>query len=78
MFFNYEQRNINNLNVVSATTVDPTTFAVVPFSQAVPNPDFRINLSQRVDYQVSDSTSCPFVISIIGRLRITRAWARSI
>src|ERR1700760_1213454 len=55
MYFNYEQRNINNLNVVSATVVDPTTFEVVPFSQAVPNPDFRINLSQRVDYQVSDS-----------------------
>src|SRR5579872_7425781 len=35
MFFNYEQRNINNLNVVSATVVDPTTFEVVPFSQAV-------------------------------------------
>jgi hypothetical protein len=53
VFFNYEQRNINNLNVVSATVVDPTTFAVVPFSQAVPNPDFRINLSPRLDYQVS-------------------------
>ena len=57
MFFNYEQRNINNLNVVSATVVDPTTFAVEPFSQAVPNPDFRINLSQRVDYQVSETNT---------------------
>src|SRR5580700_3729458 len=55
MFFDYEQRNINNLNVVSATVVNPTTFAVEPFSQAVTNPDFRINLSQRVDYQVSES-----------------------
>jgi Carboxypeptidase regulatory-like domain len=53
IFFNYEQRNINNLNVVSATVIDPTTFAVTPFSQAVPNPDFRINLSPRLDYQVS-------------------------
>ena len=33
--------------------VDPTTFEIVPFSQAVPNPDFRINLSPRLDYQVS-------------------------
>ena len=57
MFFNYEQRNINNLNVVSATVVNPTTFAVVPFSQAVPNPDFRINLSPRVDYQVSETNT---------------------
>ena len=53
LFFNYEQRNINNLNVVSAQIVDPTTFAVTPFSAAVPNPDTRINLSPRLDYQVS-------------------------
>jgi hypothetical protein len=53
MFFNYEQRNINNLNVVSAQIVDPTTFLITPFSQAVPNPDTRINLSPRLDYQVS-------------------------
>jgi hypothetical protein len=57
MFFNYEQRNINNLNVVSAQVVDPTTFEVVPFSQAVPNPDTRINLSPRLDYQVSASNT---------------------
>jgi hypothetical protein len=53
IFFNYEQRNINNLNVVSARVVDPTTFQVAPFSQAVPNPDTRINLGPRLDYQVS-------------------------
>jgi hypothetical protein len=53
IFFNYEERNINNLNVVSAIIVDPTTFAITPFSQAVPNPDTRINLSPRLDYQVS-------------------------
>src|SRR6202040_136457 len=48
IFFNYEQRNINNLNVVSAQIVDPTTFLVTPFSAAVPNPDTRINLSPRL------------------------------
>jgi len=53
MFLNYEQRNINNLNVVSAQVVDPNTFVITPFSQAVPNPDTRINLSPRLDYQVS-------------------------
>ena len=57
MFFNYEQRNINNLNVVSAQVVDPTTFEIVPFSQAVPNPDFRINLSPRLDYQVNGNNT---------------------
>ena len=57
MFFNYEQRNINNLNVVSAQIVDPTTFAITPFSQAVPNPDTRINLSSRLDYQASSGNT---------------------
>jgi hypothetical protein len=57
IFFNYEERNINNLNVVSAQVVDPTTFAITPFSAAVPNPDTRINLSPRLDYQVSASNT---------------------
>ena len=78
IFFNYEQRNINNLNVVSAKRFDPTTFAVVPFSQAVPNPDFRINLSPRLDYQVSAAIRCRFGINIIGRPRTTRVSVRLI
>jgi len=57
IFFNYEERNINNLNVVSAQIVNPTTFAITPFSEAVPNPDTRINLSPRLDYQVSASNT---------------------
>ncbi len=57
MFFNYEERNINNLNVVSAQVVDPTTFQIVPFSAAVANPDTRINLTPRLDYQVSASNT---------------------
>jgi carboxypeptidase family protein len=52
-FFNIEQRNINELSVVSAQIVDPATFAIVPFSEGVPNPRTRTNLSQRFDYQVS-------------------------
>jgi len=53
LFFNYEQRNINNLNVVSAQIVDPSTFLITPFSAALPNPDTRINLSPRIDYQLT-------------------------
>jgi len=52
-FFNYEERNINNLNVVSTQIVDPSTFLITPFSAAVPNPDTRINFSPRLDYQVT-------------------------
>lgn len=52
-FFNIEQRNIDELSVVSAQVVDPTTFEIVPFSEGVPNPRTRTNLSPRFDYQVS-------------------------
>jgi len=52
-FFNMEQRNIDELSIVSAQVVDPTTFAIVPFSEGVPNPRTRTNLSPRLDYQVS-------------------------
>lgn len=56
-FFNVERRSINDLNVVSATIVDPTTFAIEPFSQGVPNPRTRLNLSPRIDYQVTPSNT---------------------
>src|SRR6201984_227332 len=52
-FFNYEERNINNLNVVSAQIVDPSTFLITPFSAAAANPDTRFNFSPRLDYQVT-------------------------
>jgi len=52
-FFNIERRSISDLSVVSAQIVDPTTFQIEPFSQALPNPRTRINLSPRLDYQVT-------------------------
>jgi len=52
-FFNIERRSISDLNIVSATVVDPNTFAIEPFSQAVPNPRTRLNLSPRIDFQVT-------------------------
>ena len=52
-FFNIERRDINDLSVVNAQTINPTTFAVEPFSQAVLNPKTRLNLSPRLDYQVT-------------------------
>jgi hypothetical protein len=56
-FFNLERRDINELSVVSAQIVDPTTFAIVPFSAAVNNPRTRTNLSPRLDYQISASNT---------------------
>jgi len=56
-FFNIERRSISDLSVVSAQIVDPTTFQIEPFSQALPNPRTRINLSPRLDYQVSQTNT---------------------
>src|SRR3989441_13023001 len=56
-FFNIERRDLNELSVVSAQVVDPTTLAVTPFSDAVPNPRTRTNLSPRLDYQVSTNNT---------------------
>jgi len=47
----------NELSIVSAQIVDPATFAIVPFSDAVSNPRTRTNLSPRIDYQVSASNT---------------------
>jgi Carboxypeptidase regulatory-like domain len=56
-FFNIERRSISDLNIVSAQIVNPTTFQIEPFSDAVPNPRTRLNLSPRLDYQVSSSNT---------------------
>src|SRR3989475_2980946 len=56
-FFNIEQRNINELSVVSAQIVGPATFTIVPVSESVPHPRPRTNLSPRLDYQVSGNNT---------------------
>ncbi len=56
-FFNIERRSISDLNVVSAQIVNPTTFQIEPYSQGVPNPRTRLNLSPRLDYQVTPSNT---------------------
>ncbi|MGC1415831.1 MAG: carboxypeptidase regulatory-like domain-containing protein [Candidatus Acidiferrum sp.] len=52
-FFNIERRDITDLSVISAQVVNPTTFQIEPFSDAVPNPRTRLNISPRIDYQVT-------------------------
>ncbi len=56
-FFNVERRNINDLSIVSAQIVDPITFAISPFSDAVAHPQRRTNLSPRLDFQVSQGNT---------------------
>jgi hypothetical protein len=52
-FFGVFRRDINDVNVVSAFVLSPDLTQQVPFSQAVPNPQMRMNLSPRLDYQLS-------------------------
>jgi hypothetical protein len=55
-FFNLEQRNIEDLSIVSATVLDPE-FNIVPFSASVANPQTRTNLSPRLDYQLTPNNT---------------------
>jgi hypothetical protein len=57
-FFTTDIRDINDLSIVNAQIVEPTSpFAVVPFSAAVPNPRKRYNIGPRVDYQLSKTNT---------------------
>ena len=51
-FFTFFRRDIDDNSVVSAFVLDPTTLAQTPFSQAVPTPSTRTNLSPRVRFSV--------------------------
>src|SRR6202047_4796517 len=57
-FFNLERRNINDLAAIHAITLDPNDInSAIPFTEAVPNPRTRTNLSSRLDYQVSKNNT---------------------
>jgi hypothetical protein len=52
-FFSVFRRDINDVNVVSAFVLSPDLTQQVPFNQAVLHPQMRMNLSPRIDYQIS-------------------------
>jgi Carboxypeptidase regulatory-like domain/TonB dependent receptor len=57
-FFNIERRNINDLAAIHAITLDPNDInSAIPFTEAVPNPRTRTNLSPRLDYQISKNNT---------------------
>jgi len=56
-FFTEDIRDIHDLGIVNAQTVNPTTFAVTPFSAAVPNPKTRYNIGPRLDYAVTKNNT---------------------
>jgi Carboxypeptidase regulatory-like domain len=55
-FFNAERRQINDSNIVNAVVLD-SNFNPAPFTQAVPNPRTRTNLSPRLDFQLTPSNT---------------------
>jgi hypothetical protein len=55
-FFNVEGRDINDANVVNATILN-SAFQPTPFIQAISNPRTRLNLSPRLDYQLSKNNT---------------------
>lgn len=55
-FFNAERRYINQNSLIDATVLD-SNFNPVPFSEAVPNPRTRTNISPRVDVQLSQNNT---------------------
>lgn len=52
-FANVEHRSIDELSVSSGQTIDPASFAIIPFTSAIANPRTRTNLSSRIDYQAT-------------------------
>ncbi|MFZ3333553.1 MAG: carboxypeptidase regulatory-like domain-containing protein [Candidatus Acidiferrales bacterium] len=57
LFFTEDIRDIHDLGIVNAQIVDPTTFAVEPFSAAVPNPKTRYNIGPRLDYALTKNNT---------------------
>ncbi len=57
VFVTADIRDINDVEVVNAQTVDPTTFQITPFSAAVANPRTRYNFSPRMDYQLTKANT---------------------
>jgi hypothetical protein len=56
-FFNAERRNINQVEPIDATTLDPDTLLPVPGLGALPNPQGRTNISPRLDYQLGKNNT---------------------
>jgi carboxypeptidase family protein len=58
LFFNAEGRDVIDLKIVSTPSfVDPNTFQIVKFSDVVPNPGRRYNISPRLDYQLTPTNT---------------------
>jgi hypothetical protein len=55
-FLDAQRRDIANINIVDATVL-ASSFNVIPFTQAVPNPSTRTNVSPRFDFQLTPNNT---------------------
>src|SRR5712692_9421504 len=55
-FFNLDRRNLDEISIVSAPALD-ANLNPIQFTDAIPNPRTRTNLTPRVDYQLSSSNT---------------------
>ncbi len=55
-FFTAQQRDIDNVSVIVAQVLGPGN-TIVPFNGTVPSPAKRLNISPRVDFQLSPSNT---------------------
>jgi Carboxypeptidase regulatory-like domain len=56
-FFTIQQRDIDNVSVVAAPFILGPGNVPTPYSTAVPSPSTRLNISPRVDFQLSQSNT---------------------
>ena len=55
-FFNIDRRNLDEISIVNTPALD-ANLNPIQFTQAVPNPRTRTNLTPRIDYQLSPSNT---------------------
>jgi hypothetical protein len=66
LFFDVEQRNVDNGAVINAITLNPSTLAIGPYTQVARNPYNRLHLTPRLDYQLNPKNT------LIVRYTLTR------
>jgi len=59
-FFSVFDRQMNDNSIINAVVLSPDLNSQVPYSQAVPNPRSRMNISPRVDYQLTPTNVMTF------------------
>ncbi len=57
LFINVDSRLIDNSSVISAEILNPTTFAIEPYSALYPRPQSRVNAGPRFDWQLKKNNT---------------------